>query len=74
VELHPLPLPDLAHLMQQGEARRIRHGPMTIGEVLERARGEMDAEDELERQSADPVLWARARRPRTLLNRLLGRC
>jgi hypothetical protein len=54
-----------------GWARVIRHGPQTVAQVLERARAEMDDQDERERQAADPLLWARAHRPRTLLDRLL---
>lgn len=65
--------PDLAKITQQGEVRRISHGPMTVAEVLDRARDEMDAEDQAEAEARDPLVWARAHRPRTLLERLLGR-
>ena len=78
MDLYPLPgqllPPDLDRLRQQGDVRRIRHGPMTVAQVLERARREMDEQDRAEAEAADPVLWVRARRRRTLLNRLLGRC
>jgi hypothetical protein len=64
--------PDLPQLMRQGEARRISHGPSTIGEVLDRARLAMDEEDRREEMERDPIAYARAHRPRRcLLDRLL---
>jgi hypothetical protein len=45
----------------------------TISEVLERARLAMDAEDAAEEYARDPVAYARARRPRRLIDRLRGR-
>jgi hypothetical protein len=78
MELYRLPAdaalrPDPA-AVDAGWVRAVRTGPMTVAEVLERGRAEMEAEDEAERRRADPVLWARAHRPRTLWNLLLGRC
>jgi len=77
VELHPLDLPDLPDLPRPGPvdagwARSFRQ-PRTVAEILAGASAAMDAEDaELERQR-DPVAWARAHRPRRLIDRLLGR-
>ena len=72
MELYPLPLPDLDRAVDRGEVRRVQHGPMTVERVLERARAEMDEQDERERQAAGPVAWARAHRPRhRLIDRLL---
>jgi hypothetical protein len=75
MDLHPLfvdrpPQPDP---VDAGWARAVSRGPMTIAEVLERGRAEMEAEDERERQARDPIAYIRAHRPRTLWNRLLGR-
>src|SRR5260370_113744 len=49
--------------VDSGWVRAVRTGPMTVAEVLERGRAEMEAEDEAERRRADPVLRARAHRP-----------
>jgi hypothetical protein len=55
-----------------GHVRAIVRGPSTVGEVLERARLAMDAQDEAERAAADPIAYARAQRARrTLWGRLL---
>jgi hypothetical protein len=75
VNLYPLPLPDLPQPapVDTGWARAIRHGPMTVEQVLDRARAEMAEQDRQEAMAADPVAWLRAHRPRRLIDRLLGR-
>jgi hypothetical protein len=65
--------PDLPKLMHRGEVHRITHGPSTIGEVLDRARAAMDEQDRREEMARDPIAYARAHRPRRLIDRLLGR-
>jgi hypothetical protein len=72
MELHELP--DLGRLESAGEVRRLHRGARTLEEILRSAAEAMDAEDRAEELARDPVLWARAHRPRTLWNRLLGRC
>lgn len=62
--MYPLPLPDLDQLRQDGEVRRIAHGPSTISEVLGRASAAMDEQDRLEEMRRDPVAYMRAHRPR----------
>lgn len=76
MELHPFPLPDVPQPgpVDTGWARAIHRGPRTIDEVLRSAGEAMDAEDEAAELDRDPVAWLRARRPRTLFNRLFGRC
>lgn len=69
---YPLPGSLQPGPVDAGWSRAIQHGPMTIREVLDRGRAEMNAEDERERQAADPVAWLRAH-PRRLIDRLLGR-
>jgi hypothetical protein len=57
-----------------GWMRRIRHGPMTVDQVLARGLAEMLDQDDAEERQRDPVRYASARRMRhTLLGRLLGR-
>lgn len=73
MELYPLVLPDLPETVQRGDARRISHGPLSVEQVLGRGLQQMLDEDQAERQAADPVAWARAHRPRRLIDRLLGR-
>jgi hypothetical protein len=76
MELHELRPPDLAELRVRGDARAIfrSRNPRTLEEILQAASDDRDEADHREAMAADPVLWARAHRPRTLLNRLLGRC
>ena len=71
MNIYPLPGSLQPGPVDAGWSRTINHGPMTIREVLERARDEMDAEDERERQAADPLLLVRAYQRRNLLGRLL---
>lgn len=75
MELHPLdPLglnrPDP---VDAGWARRIRHGPMTIDQVLARGLSDMLDEDEAERRRADPFTFVTGPRRRSLWARLTGR-
>ena len=75
MDLHPLFVdrPPAPGPVDTGWARVIRHGPMTVEQVLDRARAEMDAQDEAEAYRRDPIAYIRARRPRRLIDRLLGR-
>jgi hypothetical protein len=75
MDLYPLPVEPvvLPGPVDSGWARVIRHGPLTIEQVLGRGLEQMLAEDERDRQAADPVLWAWEHRPRRLIDRLLGR-
>jgi len=74
VDLHPLdplglnaPAP-----VDAGWLRAIRHGPMTVEQILERARRAMDEQDRLEALAADRYISPR-RPGRSLLAGLLGR-
>lgn len=72
MDLYPLIPPGLTERADRGEARAIIRGRRSIPEVLERARLEMEAEDELEDYRKDPLAYVRAHRPcRTLGQRLL---
>jgi len=57
-----------------GWMRAARRGPSTVGEVLARGVAAMEAEDQAEAYSRDPVAYVAAQRRPTLLRRLLGRC
>jgi hypothetical protein len=77
MDLYPLPADQAMRQdpVETGWTRVIRHGPMTVEQVLERGRAAMEAEDEREAREADPVAWLRAeRRRRRLWDRLFGRC
>ncbi len=73
MELHELPLPDLPQAVERGEAVRLYRGERTPAEILADASRQMDAEDEAERYRSDPIAYITARRPRRLIDRLLGR-
>jgi hypothetical protein len=75
MDLYPLPAEQALHRdpAATGWARVVTRGPLTVAEVLSRAKAQMDAEDEAERQAADPLHYIRAHRPRRLIDRLLGR-
>lgn len=74
MELHRLPIdaelrPDP---VDTGWVRWISRGPSTVGQVLERGRQAMLAEDEAEEYARDPLAYVRAHRPRRrLIDRLL---
>jgi hypothetical protein len=58
----------------RGWAQAIRHGPMTIEQVLARGWSAMLDEDDAERRARDPFAYIPApRRRRSLLARLLRR-
>lgn len=71
MDLFPLPGALPPDPVGQGWARIISNEPRTVSEVLDDARRSMDAEDEAERQAADPLAWLRASRRKNLLTRLL---
>jgi hypothetical protein len=48
MDLVPLDPPDLARLEAEGEARMIRHGPVTLQQVLGRAWAEMAEQEQRE--------------------------
>ena len=76
MDLHPLDPLGLARPdpVDAGWARRLHSEPRTVAEVLATASRDMDAQDERERQAADPVAWLRAhRRKHNLWARLSGR-
>jgi hypothetical protein len=70
--LDPLGLaaPD-PRLVDAGWARAIREGPMTVDQVLARGLAAMLDEDRAEEMARDPILYARAHRPRRLVDALL---
>jgi hypothetical protein len=78
MELYRLPVDEWMQARRDpvdtGWTRAIRHGPMTVEQVLGRAVQEMLDEDERERLRAGPVVFAPAGpRRRTLLGRLFSR-
>jgi hypothetical protein len=73
MELHPLPGSLQPSRVDQGWARSIAHGRMTVQEVLERASRWMDEQDEAEAYRHDPIAYIQAwRRKHTLWGRLTG--
>ncbi len=73
MDLYPLELPDLPKAVQRGEMVRLYRGERTPAEILAGASRAMDEQDEAERYRADPITYIRARRPRRLIDKLLGR-
>lgn len=73
VEQYPLLLPDLPKTVERGEAVRLYRGERTLAEILADASRQMDEQDEREAMARDPIAYIRARRPRRLIDRLLGR-
>lgn len=65
--------PKLLRIDRADLERVIRPGLRTITELLRAKAAEMDEEDRQLATAADPVMWARAHRPRRLIDRLLGR-
>lgn len=76
MELHRLPVDQAlrGNLVDRGWARAVRRSTVpTIAQVLAEASARMDEEDEARRLAEDPLAWVRARRPRRLIDLLLGR-
>jgi hypothetical protein len=59
--------------VDSGWMRRVRRGPVTVDQALAAGLARMLDEDAEELRQRDPVAYARARRPRPLWRRLLGR-